>query len=465
MSNALFKNFSYSFAANILNLLIRTAYVFCLPKLIGVEDFGYWQLYFLYTQFMHFCHMGLVDGVYLKIGGFIYETLKKGKLVRQFSVLMFFSLVFALLVNAVSFLTVNNSNKVFILFIVSLDLLVMLPRTLLSVIFQATAKIREFTLAMLSEVIVSFFITGLLLLIGIKDYHIIILADFFGRVVSLFVSLKLLPEFCHIALPKKKDFLRSIAYIKIGVFLLMANMAGMLVLSIIRLSIEYEWGIIVFSKVSLSFSMSNMVMVGINAGSLVLFPFLKRMNKNKFEMSYLAIKELLTVFLLFLLILYYPMSKILEIWLPKYIDSFRYLAILAPMCLCEAQLSLVYNNYLKAIRKEKTIFRINMITVALALILGGLVIFSNIPLNIVLLLVLTLGLTKIIIANYVMNKYFSKRDYFDLMVTVSGMAMFVLCSFYIGDIRGMLIYAISVTFSTVIFAKKYYHNLEILRDV
>lgn len=465
MSNSLFKNFSYSFAANILNLLVRTAYVFFLPKLIGVEDFGYWQLYFLYTQFMHFCHMGLVDGVYLKIGGFIYETIKKGKLISQFSVLILFSIAFALLLNAASLLTTDNSNKIFILFIVSLDLLVMLPRTLLSVIFQATAKIRELTLAMLSEVLVSFIIVCLLLMCGIKDYHIIILADFFGRIVSLGVSLALLPEFFYVKLPSKQDFLRSIAYIKIGVFLLMANMAGMLVLSIIRLCIEYKWGIIVFSKISLSFSLSNMVMVGISAGSLVLFPYLKRMSKDKFEKSYVAIKEVLTLFLLFLLTFYYPASKILELWLPKYVDSFRYLAILAPMCLCEAQLSLVYNNYLKAIRKERMIFKINMLTVLLAVFLGALIIIANIQLDIVLFGILLLGITKVTIANYVMNKYFSQQEHFDLVVTVGGMVMFVICNFYIIGLRGTMVYILSIVALGAIFFKKYINNIKFLRNV
>lgn len=60
-------DFSYSFLLNIVNLLIKTSFVFILPKLIGVEDFGYWQLYFLYTFFIAFGHLGLVDGIYLKM--------------------------------------------------------------------------------------------------------------------------------------------------------------------------------------------------------------------------------------------------------------------------------------------------------------------------------------------------------------------------------------------------------------
>lgn len=464
MNNTVFKNFSYSFFTNIIDVLIRSTYIFLLPKLIGVEDFGYWQLYFLYTQFMHFCHCGLVDGVYLKIGGVLYEEIKKKKLINQFSILVMLSIVYAILINLLGSI-VDNENKKFIIFIISLDLIVMLPRTLLSIIFQATAQINKFSIAMLSEIIVSFCCVAFFIANDIKDFHVIILADLFGRVCSLCVSLFLLPEFQHIHLIKKEDFLRSIVYVKIGVFLLLANMAGMLIISIIRLSIEYRWGIVEFSKISLSFSISNMILVAINAASLALFPCLKRMTKEKLKISYIILKDALTFLLILILVFYYPIRKILEIWLPNYIDSFRYLGLLAPMCMYEAQMSLIYNNYLKSIRKERVIFTINIFIVIIAFAIAGLTIFFNMSLINLLLSVLGLGITKIYIANHIMNKYFSKNEYSSLLITILTTIIFIICNFYINGIFGMLIYMLYILIIYILLKNIYTKTIKDIKEI
>ena len=111
------------------------------------------------------------------------------------------------------------------------------------------------------------------------------------------------------------------------------------------------------------------------------------------------------------------------------------------------------------------IFKINMLTVLLAVFLGALIIIANIQLDIVLFGILLLGITKVTIANYVMNKYFSQQEHFDLVVTVGGMVMFVICNFYIIGLRGTMVYMLSIVALGVIFFKKYINNIKFLRDV
>lgn len=41
------KNFSYTFMANAVSFLISAVLVFFVPKRLGVEQYGYWQLYTL----------------------------------------------------------------------------------------------------------------------------------------------------------------------------------------------------------------------------------------------------------------------------------------------------------------------------------------------------------------------------------------------------------------------------------
>ena len=59
------------------------------------------------------------------------------------------------------------------------------------------------------------------------------------------------------------------------------------------------------------------------------------------------------VILLGALIVYYPLKIVLSAWLPKYVDSLTYMALVFPMCVFEAKIALLINSYLKTLRKEK----------------------------------------------------------------------------------------------------------------
>ena len=61
---AIFLNILYSIVANFFNLLVSLILSFVVPKLLGVEQYGYWQLYTFYVSYTGFFHFGMADGVY-----------------------------------------------------------------------------------------------------------------------------------------------------------------------------------------------------------------------------------------------------------------------------------------------------------------------------------------------------------------------------------------------------------------
>lgn len=73
------KNFSYTFSSNLITLVVSTLVTLIVPKLIGVEDYGFWQLYMFYSTYVGFFHFGWNDGIYLRYGGEKYESLDKPK--------------------------------------------------------------------------------------------------------------------------------------------------------------------------------------------------------------------------------------------------------------------------------------------------------------------------------------------------------------------------------------------------
>lgn len=99
------------------------------------------------------------------------------------------------------------------------------------------------------------------------------------------------------------------------------------------------------------------------------------------------------IVLLGALIIYYPLRAILASWLPNYADGLMYMAIIFPICIFEGKMSLLINTYLKALRKEKMMLKINVLTLLLSCIITFIttIIFKNLNFSIVSI-VLLLGI-------------------------------------------------------------------------
>ena len=78
---SIIKNFSYSLTSNLISFIISALVVLIIPRIIGVEDYGFWQLYLFYSSYIGFLHFGWNDGIYLRYGGEEYEELDKPSLI------------------------------------------------------------------------------------------------------------------------------------------------------------------------------------------------------------------------------------------------------------------------------------------------------------------------------------------------------------------------------------------------
>ena len=55
-------------------------------------------------------------------------------------------------------------------------------------------------------------------------------------------------------------------------------------------------------------------------------------------------------------------------WLPKYIDSLIYMGYLLPICIFESKMQMLVNTYLKSLRQEVMMLKINALSVCFAMI-------------------------------------------------------------------------------------------------
>ena len=181
------KNLSYSVLANGTNTLISLILVLFVPKMLGVEEYSYWQLYLFYASYVGFFHFGWADGIYLKFGGKKYEDLNKGYFHSQFWLLTAFEIILAIIFAAITLFLDIDVNKETVLLAVALCCVLQIPRTFLQYLLQTTNRIVDYAKNYLLEKIVYAILVVSFLGIGVKSFEVLIGADLFARGLTLFL--------------------------------------------------------------------------------------------------------------------------------------------------------------------------------------------------------------------------------------------------------------------------------------
>lgn len=210
--------------------------------------------------------------------------------------------------------------------------------------------------------------------------------------------------------------------ISAGIKLLAANWSAMFIVGGAKTFIQWHWDIIIFGYISFSFSLTNLFLVFVTSVSVVLFPALKRLSKEKLASLYPRLRMQMTSLLVVMMILYYPIRVILPIWLPKYTYSLYYFGLILPIILFNSKLSLLINNYLKVFRKEKSMLIINITTLLLAIIGYGIYtyLFNNLEMVIYWTVIVIIGrsiMSEIIVAK-LLKKSFKKDIFSELIMCI-----------------------------------------------
>lgn len=86
-------NLIYAFVAQGLSFFLSALMSIIVPKVLSVNEFGYWQLFIFYTSYVGFFHFGFNDGLYLLNGGKKYEELNYEEIGGAFWISFFVQLI------------------------------------------------------------------------------------------------------------------------------------------------------------------------------------------------------------------------------------------------------------------------------------------------------------------------------------------------------------------------------------
>lgn len=427
-----FRDISYSFLANVISLIVGAFSVLVFPKYLGQEEFGYYQLYLFYMTYTIITSLGWSDGVYLKIGGKKYDELNYDQIATQFWMMIIVQIGIYVALD-VMLPESTDCEKKKIIAVVCFGAIIVQARYFLYLILQATNRIKEYACIVITERVISVPLGVVAILFGYRDYYALIVLDVLGRFVSLLIAI----GFC------KSIFFRrprisasalndSVKYMISGSGVLFSGLASTIIVGIGRYFIEYNWDIVMFSKVSLAISVSNMVVRCINSIGIVMFPKLRNTRNDELKQIYIKVNSVLMAFVFGALIFYQPAVSIMSAWIPDYIDSFRYAAILLPVCVYECKNALLISPYMKTLNKGKELLVINIVPVV-SIAIGAFVscvVLNSVELTIVFMLI------SIVLRSCIGELYLFKlmkiNDLRSIWYELALVIAFVVCSWYFG---------------------------------
>lgn len=436
------RNISYSFSANLLSLIVSAIMVMVVPKFLSVDDYGMWQLFLFYFSYLGFFHFGWEDGIYLRYAGKEFDELSPKKFSGQFYAIIVLEVVLAALISSMGKLFISDSQKqVALICAIWLAPLVMF-NSLCNFILQITNQIKKYAkMVVLERLMLLAGVLIFLMILGLNHFYYMYAAQVCAMVAMALCGFC----FCRklFVFPPDSLFLiwqEAKENISVGIKLMIANIASMLIIGIVRYGISWGWDVATFGRVSLTLGISNFLMVFINSISVVFFPMIKRMDSSRQAGIYLDMRNILTAILFGGLLGYYPVRVLISWWLPKYADSLIYMSVLFPVCVFEGKMSLLVNTYLKSMRKEATMLRINILSVIVSAIVTFFTVGILHDLNITVFSIVWLYAFRCFVAEYVIGQLLELQLNKKIIVDFVMCAVFILSGWLFDSTLCLLVY-------------------------
>lgn len=422
------KNFFYAFGAQGLQLLQSILWSLIIPKLLGVEEFGYWQLFIFYTQYGGFLHLGLIDGIYLREGGKEYSKLDfpfLGYQLRMFMIWQLFALLPFIYLGVIN----NSPARTYVIFASCLFVFLYNISGFLMYILQAVNEIKAVALGRVTMTITLIILTILLISFKIKHFEPYIICYIIGNFLcELYYISKSKDIFKNLFTSAHLGYLKEmLGNVKVGIILLLSNICGMLILGYGRFLVDHAWGIKAFSIVSFAFMFVNFFMTFVMQASLVLFPELRRWTQNKVNTFYIEKRRILSMYSPFVLLLYMPIFYFVQYWLPQYLESVKYLLYLMPLCIFDTKMNLFCNTLFKVFSHVRQLLLCNIVALICSICLISFSIYYLNNIKAVVISMLLAIAVRSIVAEVLLAKDLDSKDVWQfIMPELILIALFII---------------------------------------
>ncbi len=355
------ENMMRSVVVQAISVMIGFVLNLVVPKFISEYDYSYWQTFLLYSQYLSIFHFGFLDGFVLRYAQYDYDELDKKSVRSQYAMILLADAVITVFLLILAFTAFSGPLRV-VCALIAVSTCIKITYAFISYTFQTTNRIKVYSMYItVQRILYGVMILGCVFL-QVNSYFWYCMVYLAADVAAmLYYGLKYDKELFFGSMNKLSVTANDLkTTLSAGIWLMISAYAANLLVGSGKMVIQWFWDQLTFGKVSLAFSLSSFVLQFVTAISVVLFPTMKRMSPDRLPDMYLKIRNGISPLLFLALILYFPGSVILKLWLPKYAQSIVYLGILMPVIVYTSKVSLLTNNYLKAYRKERLMLIMNV---------------------------------------------------------------------------------------------------------
>lgn len=448
------KNLFAAISAQILSLAVSFILGFIVPRYINEFAYSYWQTFLLYVGYVNIFQFGLLDGFILRYSQYDYNELDKPKTRSIFFALLTFTTIPCLITAIISLVFVQDIIYKVIIILVAVGMVTKNLYTYTSYTFQSTNRINKYSIGVIIQRVVYVLVIVVCLFLNVQDFYWYCIAEIAGDLAATLFGVICGREiYVGKAIPFKGAIEETKLCVVAGLPLLIANLSSGLYIGSAKMVTQWCWDELIFGKVSFAFSLFTVFLSFTMAISVVLFPSLKRLNEEELPSLYKKIRNAISPILFMVMLLYFPMCWVLEIWLPYYAESLKYLGMLLPLIVFTSKVSLLTNNYLKIYRKEGVMLVINVVT--LGVCFGGCLISAFLLNNLdllIIILVLSCAIRSIV-SEAVVMKIIGQRVILDFIIEIIMALAFILFVRYLSLWWACLAYGCALVVYAIIYRK------------
>lgn len=440
------KNTIYVVAAQSIILLLGIARTLILPILLGITKFGYWQVYLLYMSYVGIFALGFNDGIYLKYGKYEYDDLPKKTFRSSIRLFIIFQIAIMIIVSIVIIFEPDSSKQIS-MFWASINIPIAGLTGVLIYVLQITNQLKKYSFyTILDKVVVLVIIVGLFLL-RLDNFLIIIIADTFARILVLGLMINSCREIIFGKGVRYQSALKEIIdNARVGIKLMLANFAGMLVLGFGRFLVERTASVEEYGIYSLAISTMNLVLVLITAIGLVIYPTLNRLDKNNYPKYFNKLNNILAIIVFGLLTVLFQLKLFISRFMVDYVSIFNYLSIIFAIIFVQSKMQILINPYYKLLRKESMMLRANLVGVVVVIILVAPVYILTKSVTMVAIGTLLAMLIRLYLSEVYLKKEQGILDNKNIVFELAGLSLFIffgiIDNLYLGLMGHLLIYSL-----------------------
>lgn len=447
------KNYILVLLAQFVALLTGVIKIAFIPYILGVEAFGYWQMYLLYVGYLGVLSLGFNDGIVVKYGSFKMEELPKDKMKSSILLFIFVQVIWMCLLLIMLFFEVNDKKQIVFLFVIGNVLLTGLSG-ITTGILQITNNLKRYSLILVIDKVLSIIIYICLFYLNLATFINIIIVDLISKLVSCICSI----YFCKEIFLEKNINLRSgleefLENIKIGIKIMLSNLMGMLTIGCVLFFIERTQQIEQFSIISFGMSTTNIIILFASSLAVLIYPFISRKSFNENKNIHLIIKEGITIILYIFLLGFFPIKYIIENYLNTYIQVLDILPILFVYVIYESKINIIINSYFKSLRLETLILKFNLIFLVTSTVITSFVI--KLGASMILLFVcitLNIMIKYLFMEKVIFNTFENDNKLSVAIIDILFIILFLMISYQERILWGFVSYA--VVLATFVFVKR-----------